>query len=50
MSIGLPSLRARCDSRGCTAEATRWGMDPHERKRICVRCDYCMDPLDAQAF
>ncbi len=45
MCISLPALTARCDGHACEREATRWGMDPADRKRICVRCDECTAPL-----
>ncbi|MHB8996227.1 MAG: MBL fold metallo-hydrolase [Armatimonadota bacterium] len=50
MQLSLPSLRPSCDGRGCSSPATRWGTDPHDRRRICARCDDCVEPLEAQAF
>ena len=48
MRVLLPGLRLKCDGRGCDHLATRWGADPHDRKRICARCDDCIEPLDSQ--
>jgi hypothetical protein len=50
MRLRLPDLQLQCDGRGCDRVATRWGLDPHERKRICARCDECLEPLEAQEF
>ena len=50
MRLQLPALQLLCDGRGCDQVATRWGLDPHERKRICARCDDCIAPLEAQEF
>lgn len=47
MRLRLPDLRLNCDVRGCANVATRWGLDPHERKRICARCDECIEPLES---
>ena len=44
MRIMLPEVAARCDGPDCERLATRWGLDPHDRNRICYRCDDCHAP------
>ncbi len=48
MRVLLPAMAPRCDGRACGQPATRWGMDPGERRRICFRCGDCMDPMAAR--